>query len=147
MALDWLSAPPNAAIARPRPSARPRFVEDAVLPGPGTMAFSVSFLSIPCSSARAGVARSAAMASTAKPFLSIRNPPFPLVKFQSMMRAVRMLFVVVLVAVSVTLVLAAFVDDLRGDVDGRERREDERLEEAGEQRQEQHRDLHRDPAA
>src|SRR5262245_59304152 len=129
MALDWPSAPPNAAIARPRPSARPRLCAEP-LPTPA------AFSCVAASAAKAGTPRIATMASTAKPFLSIRNPPFLLCKFQSMMRAVRMLLVVVFVAVTVLLVVAAFVDDLRGDVDRRERREDERLEEAGEERQE-----------
>src|SRR5258706_16252376 len=98
-----------------------------------------------CSTASAGVARSAAMASTAKPFLSIRNPPS--IYRSMMMRVVRMFLIGVRVAVTVLLAVLALVDDFRGDVDRRERGEDERLEKAGEEREQHHGDLDGDPAA
>src|SRR5581483_642140 len=118
MALDWPSAPPNAAIARPKPSARPRLEEEPVLP---TSDFSSTdaFSFTAASAANAGTPSIATMASTAKPFLSIRNPPF--LSFRSMMmRVVRMFLVVMGVAVAVLLVVAALVDDLGGHVNGRE---------------------------
>src|SRR5215203_5275759 len=91
----------------------------------------------------------ATMAATARAFLSIEKPSIPFVR-NLMTRAVRMLIVVlgsVSVAMAVVVPVAALVDDLRGDVDGRQRREDEGLQEAGEDREEEHRGLDRHPAA
>src|SRR5262245_50908590 len=94
---------------------------------------------------RATIARHAIPART---FLSIENPPY-LFSFL-MMRAVRMLLVVMAVAVfvlvPVLLAVAALVDHLRGDVDRREGGEDEGLEEAREEGQEEHGELDGDPA-